>query len=132
MPGASAHSHDAGGWGSYKVGTSSRWHHERVPHLSQFLGPPRSPPAQWGDPPPIHTWRIPSSKGEHARSPGSTHRHTHTALIPPPATQTPQWGATCITRAYNRPALHGGIDQRGRSQYQKNRLLKLSLLRCQG
>ena len=52
MPGASPQSHDASRWGSSKMGTSSRWHHERAPHLSQFLNPPPSPPTQWVDNPP--------------------------------------------------------------------------------
>ena len=37
MPGISPQSHEASGWGSAKVGTSSRWYLEPAPHLSQFL-----------------------------------------------------------------------------------------------
>ena len=62
MPEASPESPGASWWGSSKVGTSSRWHHERAPYLSQFLNPPLSPPSQWIDnQPPIHAWRITSS-----------------------------------------------------------------------
>ena len=35
--------------GSSKMATSERWHHERAPHLVQFLGWPPSPPTQWVD-----------------------------------------------------------------------------------
>ena len=37
MPGASPQNHDASGWGSSKMGTLSRWHHEQAPHLSQLF-----------------------------------------------------------------------------------------------
>ena len=36
MPGASAQSHDASGWGSSKMGTLSPWHLEQAPYLSHF------------------------------------------------------------------------------------------------
>ena len=52
MPGASSQSHDASGWGSSKMGTSSPRHHERAPHLSQYLNPPTSPPTHWRGQPP--------------------------------------------------------------------------------
>ena len=52
MPGANPQSHDASGWGSSKTETSSRWHHERAPHLSQFLTRPLH--AQWADNQPTH------------------------------------------------------------------------------
>ena len=35
--------------------------------------------------PPIDAWRIPSSKGEHTRTPGSTNWHTHSASWHPPS-----------------------------------------------
>ena len=40
--------HDARGRGSSKTGTSSRWHHERAPHLPRFSNPPPSPPPPKG------------------------------------------------------------------------------------
>ena len=49
MPGASPQSNDASGLGSSKMGTSSRWHHEWLPHLSQFLNLPPSTTTQWVD-----------------------------------------------------------------------------------
>ena len=56
MPGASPQSHDASGWGNSKMGTPSRWHHERAPHLSQFSNPPPSPTTQRVDNrPPLST-----------------------------------------------------------------------------
>ena len=36
MPSASTQTHDASRWGSSKMGTSSQWHHEWAPQLSQF------------------------------------------------------------------------------------------------
>ena len=72
MPGTCPQSHVASGWIGFEMGTSSRWHHERVPHLSPSLNPPLHPPPQQVDnapPSPIHTWGIPSSKGKQVRSP---------------------------------------------------------------
>ena len=46
---SSANIRDASQEGSSKMGTSSPWHHEQVPHLSQFLNLPPSPPTQWVD-----------------------------------------------------------------------------------
>ena len=48
--------------------------------------PPRPQPNGWATNPPIHTWKIPSSKGEHVRTSGSTNQHTHSAFMaaPPP------------------------------------------------
>ena len=43
---ASPQSHDASGWGSSKMGTSSQWHHELALHLSQFFNTPPCPPTQ--------------------------------------------------------------------------------------
>ena len=68
---------------------------KQAAHLSQFLlNPPSSPPQPngWAPNPPIHEWRIPSSKGEHVLTPGSTNRHTCSAFMAPPTpTQTVQW-----------------------------------------
>ena len=49
--------------------TSSRWHHERNPRVSQFLNSPPSPRTTTN--PPIHMWGIPSSKAEQVSTPGS-------------------------------------------------------------
>ena len=64
---------------------------EQAAHFSQFLffwNPAFSrlhpQPNGWATNPPIHKWRIPSSKGAHAHTPGSTNRHTCSALMPPP------------------------------------------------
>ena len=48
------------------------------------------PPNAGGQPthPPTHEWGIPSSKDEQVRAPGSTDRHTHSALMPPPPPTT--------------------------------------------
>ena len=64
MPGTRPQSHNASGWGSFKMGTSSRWHYEWAPQLSQFLNPPPSPPTQWVDnqPPHPHVEDSPSQK----------------------------------------------------------------------
>ena len=52
---------------------------------AQFKTCPLHPQANgWAPNPPIHEWRIPSSNGEHGRTPGSTDRNTHSAFIPPP------------------------------------------------
>ena len=48
------------------------------------LNPPPPHPTQWVDnPPPIHTWRTPFSEGEQVRTPDSTNRPTHSALMAP-------------------------------------------------
>ena len=74
---------------------------EPAPHLSQFLNVPHSSPPQcsgWTTNPPIHVWRIPSSKGEHAHTPGSPNWHTHSALTPSPRpTSSDPWAAACTT-----------------------------------
>ena len=49
MSAASPKTHDASGCGRCKMGTLSRWHHERGPQLSQSLKLPRAAPAQWVD-----------------------------------------------------------------------------------
>ena len=60
---------------------------------NSFLNRPRSPPTQWVDKPPFHAWKIPSSKGEHVRTPGiSTNRYTHSAFM---ATPPPPWVPEC-------------------------------------
>ena len=48
MSSASPQSHDPSGRGRSKIGTSSRWHRERLP-LSQILKPAPFTPAQWVD-----------------------------------------------------------------------------------
>ena len=58
MPGTCPKSHVASGWIGFEMGTSSRWHHERVPHLSPCLNPAPSAPAPTGGqrtPPPPST-----------------------------------------------------------------------------
>ena len=56
MPGTCPKSHVASGWIGFEMGTSSRWHHERVPHLSPCVNAPPSAPAPMGGqrPPPPH------------------------------------------------------------------------------
>ena len=51
MPGASWQSRDTSGWGSSKMRTLSRWHHERAHQLVQCLN---LPPTQRVDSPPTH------------------------------------------------------------------------------
>ena len=55
------------------------------PLLTFFERHPPSAPTQWvANPPPIHTLRIPSSKGQQVCTPRSTNRHTHSAFMAPP------------------------------------------------
>ena len=60
---------------------------EQAPHLSHFHQPSTFTPNPMGGQPPPHPHpRNPSSKGTHARAPGSTNRHTHCAcMVPPPS-----------------------------------------------
>ena len=51
--------------------------------------------------PPIHKWRIPSSKGEHVRTLGSTIRHAHSAFTAPPPTHN--LFLTCVRRHCHAP-----------------------------
>ena len=54
MSATSPQSHDAGRWGSSKMGPSSWWHCERAAHPSHFLNPSPSPPTQRVDNQPTH------------------------------------------------------------------------------
>ena len=56
----------------------------RPPTSRNFRTRPLHPrPNGWTHNPPIHARRIPSSKDEHVRAPGSTNRQTPSALMPP-------------------------------------------------
>ena len=78
-------SYDASRWGSSKMGTGSRWHHERAPHLSQFGAHHLHPqPSRWITHPLTHAWMIPSSKRKQIRTRGSTNGHTHSAFVATP------------------------------------------------
>ena len=62
-------------------------------HCSAAYGPlpPSSPPSPTGGrpAPSVHACRTPSSKGEHVRTPKSTHRHNPLAYAPPPPHSDP-------------------------------------------
>ena len=57
---------------------------QQAAHLAQIFGPCTLHPEPSGRAtnPLIHKWRIPSSKGEHVRTPGSTNGHPLSALMP--------------------------------------------------
>ena len=63
MPGTSPQSHDASGWGSFKMGT-----------LSGGI---------------MNMRQTPSSKGEQVCTPGSTNRYTYSAFMAPPTQPNP-------------------------------------------
>ena len=87
MPGTCPKSHVASGWIGFEMGTSSRWHHERVPHLSPCLNAPPSAPAPTGGqrPPPPPP---PSTRGGFPPQKANKYVHpavpTHTPPPPPP------------------------------------------------
>ena len=62
-----------------------------------FLTPPPPPPPTRTPSSSIDPWRIPSSKGEHMRTPGSIHRRIHLALVAPPF---PPWGFPKLCGGY--------------------------------
>ena len=79
LPGASPRSRDANGWGGSEPATSLWGHQERAPRLSHSLSPP--PSQRVGPNPLIYTRTRPPPTGERARTPGSTNRPTHSALM---------------------------------------------------
>ena len=90
---------------------------DRPPRQQGPLGSAPEPPlvpARVGDGrapnPPIHAWRIPSSKGDHVRPPGSTTRHTPPALMasPPPL---PAQMHLCLTVECITSRLHLSVFQ---------------------
>ena len=84
-PAPAPQSHDASRWGTSKMGTLSRWHCERASTPRKFCTRPLQPQRNgWTTNPAIHARRIPSSKGEQVRTPGSTNRHTPPSPQPPP------------------------------------------------
>ena len=73
-------------------GASPQSHEQVVPTSRNFFNEPiHLQPNGWTTNPPIHAWRIPSSKGEQVRAPRSTNGILtqllwHTPLIPVPPT----------------------------------------------
>ena len=50
---------------------------------SEGAPPTPKPPPGAATNPPIHEWRVPSSTGEHVRTPGSTNWHALSTFMPP-------------------------------------------------
>ena len=84
---------------------------ERAPHALHCLNPPfHLPPNGWTTDPPIHEWRIPSSRAEHVCTPGTTNWHAQSAFMAHTHTHTRTHTHTHTHTTRDLPYLEGGKE----------------------